>query len=240
MSAMQVGDTIKITGANRHPDADRLLVEHVDLAGARILDIGASDGSTSVDLIAALPTFAEYVLADLYFHLRAARTEHHVVFFDHEGTAILVVGRRLVSWPTRARWVAAMYRRVLAAATLVPTEPVLLLNPDARALVDRDSRVSYRQHDIFTPWPGSPPTIIKVANLLRRLYFPDVDIVRALRVLIDELPEGGYLLMVDNHRVMGLPPRGGLYRKVGSRFTPVADTGHQPEIHDLIVGVAAS
>ena len=55
MWALRVGETYKITAANRHPDCDSLLVEHVDLSAADIVDIGALDGSKSVDLIRQLP-----------------------------------------------------------------------------------------------------------------------------------------------------------------------------------------
>ena len=42
MSAFAVGDTIKITGVRRHPDADRLLLDNIDVSNASILDVGAS------------------------------------------------------------------------------------------------------------------------------------------------------------------------------------------------------
>ena len=64
---MHVGGTIKITGGNRHPVADQMLIDNVDLSDATIVDIGASDGSTSVDLIGKLPALKRYVIADLHF-----------------------------------------------------------------------------------------------------------------------------------------------------------------------------
>src|ERR1700744_6183665 len=57
MNALNVGGTIKITGTDRHRAADKLLLDNVDLTTATIVDIGASDGSTSLDLIAKLPAF---------------------------------------------------------------------------------------------------------------------------------------------------------------------------------------
>jgi chemotaxis methyl-accepting protein methylase len=97
-----------------------------------------------------------------------------------------------------------------------------------------DARVSYRVHDIFQPWSGPAPNIIKVANLLRRLYFDDARIVSALRSLLASLQDGGHLLIVDNPRMKNTPPRGGLYRRDGDRFVPVAQTVGTPEIDDLI------
>jgi chemotaxis methyl-accepting protein methylase len=99
-----------------------------------------------------------------------------------------------------------------------------------------DPRVSYRVHDVFQPWAGETPDVIKVANLLRRLYFPDADIIRALHVLRDSLPEGGHLMVVDNPRIPNTPPRAGIYRRVGTRLEEVARTG-EPEIADLVEGL---
>jgi len=115
---------------------------------------------------------------------------------------------------------------------------VLLLNPSVRQHIAADPRVSYRVHDIFQPWTGPAPDVIKVANLLRRLYFDDERIVLALHALLNSLEDGGHLLIVDNPRMKNTPPRGGLYRRDGDRFVPVAQTEGTPEIDDLIRAVS--
>ena len=241
MSALYVGDTIKITGTNRHPAADALLVDHVDVSGATIVDIGASDGSTSVDLIAKLGSFGEYVIADLYFHLNAKRVGTHRLFYGPDGELVLVAGRRALAWPGQSRAVRALYASLIRRAEAeTGSEPVLLLNPTARALIAADSRVSYRVHDVFTPWDrgaGGAPDVIKVANLLRRLYFSDADITTALRALLASLADGGHLLLVDNPRIEGIAERAGLYRRDGDHFLGVAYTEHRAEIDDLVLAV---
>lgn len=237
MSAFHVGDTIKITGADRHPKADALITDHLDLTGAAIVDIGASDGSTSVDLIARLPDFASYTIADLFFHLRANRVGSHVLFFDPDGTLILIVGRRALVWPTLSRAVRGLYLPLVRRARrdrAAPTE-VLLLNPSARALINSDPRISYRVHDVFQRWGPPSPDVIKVANLLRRLYFSDADICSALTALLDSLNEGGHLLVVDNPRIQDIDERAGLYRRENGTFVRVAQTEHPAEIDDLVV-----
>jgi len=241
MSALHVGDTIKITGVNRHPRTDALLIENVDTTGATIIDIGASDGSTSVELVAKLPAFEAYVIADLFFTLRAAKAYGHEVFYDQRNQPILIAGRRTLAWPSLSAPVRALYGPVLAkAAQVSQRRDVLLLNPSARALIARDQRVSYRVHDVFTRWDGPRPDVIKVANLLRRLYFSDEMISTALRAILDSLPEGGHLLIVDNPRIAGIDERGGLYRKQGDAFTRIAVTPEIPEIDGLISKVRSS
>lgn len=233
MSIIHVGETIKITDADRHGAADALLLENVPLTGASIVDLGASDGSTSVELIAKLPDFESYVIADLYLTLRSVQVGRHVLFFDADDNCVLVAGRRLLAWPTLSRTVRLVVAPLIARARRRPSRDVLLLGPEARRLTRTDPRVSTRVHDVFQPWGAPAPDVIKVANLLRRLYFSDADILRALRALLASLDEGGHLLILDNPRLADITLRAGLYRREGGRFRPVAETPDAPEIADL-------
>lgn len=239
MTALKVGDTIKITGANRHPDADSLVVDLLatgHISDATIVDIGASDGSTSLDLIARITTFKAYVIADLFLTLEVVQVGRRTLFFQTDGTCILVVGNSTISWPTESPVLARWFRGLSTRAwqQKVRHRTLLLLNPAVQRLIAADPRVSYRVHDVFETWTGPPPDVIKVANLLRRLYFDDAKILVALRALLSSLPEGGHLLIVDNPRLRNTPPRGGLYRREGDRFRPLAQTEGTPEIDDLI------
>jgi len=235
MTILHVGDTIKITGVDRHAAADALLLEHVDLSGATLVDIGASDGSTSVELIDKLPPdFARYVVADLYLHLEAVEVGRRVLFFDAAGTCILVAGRRLLAWPSLSRVVRWFCGPLLARARGRRTRSVTLLGPAVRQRMASDPRVTARVHDVFAPWSSPAPDVIKVANLLRRLYFSDEDILRALGALHESLDEGGHLLVLDNPRVVGIDLRAGLYRRAGRGFVVVAETSERPEIADLL------
>ncbi|MET3805230.1 SAM-dependent methyltransferase [Nakamurella sp. UYEF19] len=241
MAAVHVGDTIKITEANRHPMADTLLIESLDLTDASIVDIGCSDGSTSVDLIAKLPTFGTYTMADLYFHLDTMTVGRTVYFYDPDGSCILMSGRRFVAWPTQSKLIRLLSQPLIRRAAQRRGEhrQVLLLNPDARALMAGDERITYRVHDVFTPWEGARPDIIKVANLLRRFYFDDEKLMQGVLTILRVLPEGGHFLVVDNGRD-GFPPRAGLYRRVGDSFGFVGNSGLDPEIHDLITQVSVA
>jgi hypothetical protein len=236
MAAFLVGGTYKITGSARHPNADALLIENVDLSGAFILDIGASDGSTSRDLIEKVPNFGSYVISDLYPVVGAARAAQRVLFYEPDGKCFLVAGPRWVGWPGTTKFVGLLYRHVIGKAARSGThhQDVLLLNPSVRELVASDPRVSWTIHDVFQPWEGPPPDVIKVANLLRRLYFDDQRICVALGTLLHNLPDGGHLLVVDNPRDIGTGPRAALYRRAGERFDLVDRTDAEPEIADLV------
>ena len=238
MAAFPVGNTFKITCADRHAIADALLMDNVDLQGATILDIGASDGTTAVDLISKILDFRTYIIADISLHMTAATVWRHLVFFDHRGECNLVVGRRLIAWPSLSSFVRLLYTPVIRRANRSSgrRESVLLLNPATRRVIDSDPRVSSATHDIFLPWPGPKPDVIKVANLLRRLYFDDTTLLKGLESVLANLAEGGHFLLVDNPRAR-VGPRAAVYRRTGDAFTFVAQTPDSPEIAELVAAV---
>jgi hypothetical protein len=237
VSAMNFGGTIKITGSNRHPGADALLVDNVDVSGKIVIDIGASDGSTSLDLIRRLPDFKAYIIADLFLHMKARKSGSRVLFYDNDDACVLVSGSRFVAWPSLSKLVRTIYWPVITHAAQQAEAPleVLLLNPDVRELMASDDRVTYRVHDVFAPWQGEQPDAIKVANLLRRLYFSDEQIANALEALLASLKDGGHLLIVDNSRIPNMVSRGGLYQRVRDHFELVAGTPDVHEIADLVI-----
>jgi chemotaxis methyl-accepting protein methylase len=148
----------------------------------------------------------------------------------------------MIAWHNLSRLGRAIYWPVIRRAHRPETTRarVLLLNPDARHVVSADPRVDFRVHDVFTPWDGPRPDIIKVANLLRRLYFDDEQIRRGLRALLSSLDEGGHLLLVDNPRIAGIDERACLYRRQDGGFALVAQTPHPAEIDDLVRLVTAN
>ena len=79
--------------------------------------------------------------------------------------------------------------------------------------------------------------MVKVANLLRRLYFSDEQISGALEVLIGNLKDRVHLLIIDTSRIPNMPPRGGLYQLVGDHFEMVAGT---PDVHEIAELVLAT
>lgn len=174
-------------GGPRRSRADSLLIDNVDLTDVSIVDIGASDGSTSVDLIGRFPQFRSYVIADLFLSLAATTALGQVLFYDP------IVGHRFVAWPSLSRGIRVMLSPLIAAAARGrrPRREVLMLNPAARSVIRSDERVTCAVQDVFICWPGPAPDVIKVASLLRRLYLDDQEISAALAVLLESLRYGG-------------------------------------------------
>ena len=61
----------KSTGPKRHQLSNDIFLRHVkDIESAVIIDVGASDGSTSLDVIEMLDSnFSKYYVTDISFHL---------------------------------------------------------------------------------------------------------------------------------------------------------------------------
>jgi len=54
-----------------------------------------------------------------------------------------------------------------------------------------------QRYDIFAPWTGPPPDLIKVANLLNNEYFSDAQIEEALQAQCSNLAPNGRLLLIS-------------------------------------------
>ena len=143
MFNLHVGGTAKITWPGRQTDADQMLVDHVDLDGARIVEMGASDGSPAVDLIARLgDRFKSYVITDRFVRLTATRHAGWVWLW-RDGECILAGNGRLTVWPDQSPALGRLMRRTMAAAEKRTHDEVLMLNPNARAILDQDDRVTW-------------------------------------------------------------------------------------------------
>jgi hypothetical protein len=168
-----------------------------------ILDVGASDGSTSLDLIQVLRNnFAYYYITDLNLSVRCGIDRKGSVYFvDESGTCILrVTDHFLVYYNTsRAQFLLRMLARILLAKYRNVTEwhDLVLIQPDLLKLAGRDQRIAIERYDMFTPWTGPPPDLIKVANLLNSQYFSDANLKKALDVQCANLAPDGRLLLVS-------------------------------------------
>jgi hypothetical protein len=239
MLSIHVGGTYKITHTGRHGFADDLLLRHLDLSSSHIVEMGASDGSTSVDLIRRLGNgFRTFTISDKYVELTAARVGRRIVLFDHDDHCVMVIGSRMVAWPEMSSTVHALYSRTISAARERPRTTVPLLNPDARAIVRDDPRVTFRAHDVFEPWAGDAPDLVRAANVLRKLYFDDQQLVVALTAIHSSLAPGGHFQVIEHHRVaLDIPPRSGLYRATPQGYEIVEETENRPEIADLVLAL---
>jgi hypothetical protein len=124
-------------------------------------------------------------------------------FADASGTCILRASARWLAYgdvggdaPLPLRLLA---KRLLSGSRDVSSwEEILLVHPELVALAHADPRITIARHDVFSPWAGMRPDLIKIANLLNRCYFSEAKIANALRVQCSALAIGGRLILVEN------------------------------------------
>ncbi len=105
VSSLQFGVTFKTTHPGRHAQSNRFLRETYRGSRPVILDVGASDGSTSLDLIQELGSnFAYYYVTDLNLSVRCGYDSKGVVYFvDQNGSCILRASERLLVYSNTSR-----------------------------------------------------------------------------------------------------------------------------------------
>ncbi len=237
MVTFHLGGTVKITARGRHRDPDAKLRELVGFTGATILDIGASDGGTSVDLIELLgESFARYFITDRHLSVDVVEIKQCALFFDRADQCILIAGRGYVAYPGGNPIVARLFRPMIDKARRSSNRrSIQLLHPAVRRLVAEDDRVTVCEHDVFQPWEGPTPDVVKVANLLNRDYFSDDQLMDALRHLMHTVADGGHLFIIDSPAdPLDTTARTGLYRRTGESLVAVTTGFRPPAVADLV------
>lgn len=204
VSVLKFGAIFKTTRSERHNISDRYLADVYRSARPTILDVGASDGSTALDLIAALEAgFRRYFVTDLNISVVCAEGRRGVLFFsDREGRCMLRASRR---WLTYADTDGSWFPFRLVARGLLAARPeasaeheIALVQPALVKRAQDDPRIEIRTYDMFHPWNGDRPDLIKVANVLNRSYFSVAELADAIRIQYGNLNHDGRLLIVDN------------------------------------------
>lgn len=230
VSAIKVGPTWKTSAPGRHREADQAALAALATSRPTVLDMGAADGVTSLELMELMGMdFAQFFVTDHLPEVLAVGSGDIIYFYSPDGKLLLAATPRWVAYTgweganLLSRWLAG---RVLAAAPGPGrARLVSLLQPELRDLASRDSRVVLQLHDVFAPWPGPRADLVKAANLLNPDYFSQAQLSLALRHLGRALQPGGLLLLADNET----GPEGRLYysllRRVGNALE-VVDERH--------------
>jgi hypothetical protein len=203
VSSLQFGVIFKTTHPGRHAQSNRFLLETYRGSRPIILDVGASDGSTSLDLIRELGSnFAYYYVTDLNLSVRCGYDSKGVVYFvDQNGSCILRASERLLVYSntSRARFPLRLIARALLAKCRKACgwQDLVLIQPALRRLAKSDPRIIIQRYDIFAPWTGPPPDLIKVANLLNDQYFSDSQLKKAVQAQCSNLAPNGRLLLIS-------------------------------------------
>jgi hypothetical protein len=202
ISAFKFKTTQKTTEKDRFPLTIRVMKELNLKDIENVLDVGASDGITSVDVMEALSP-KKYYVTDLNVYAFYRILGDRVYFFDEDGKCVLIVTDRLVVYADHEGAIfpfnvlAAAYFESQPSATQ-PMASIELINP---SLQDRSNEIVIQKYDIFSPWPHEKVAMVLAANILNRVYFSDGKLLAAIRNLVRALNQMGRLVIIDNRQV---------------------------------------
>ncbi|MGO9897026.1 MAG: hypothetical protein ACLPX8_22750 [Bryobacteraceae bacterium] len=223
------------------------------------IDIGISDGSTSVDMVSKLDrefgsTFL-YTATDRDGHfivIRDGQNKHRRVIVDQNYSMVqaivppfvyctLASRDNLLLFPINRlyRPVAMKYARKLIARCLagdsdLSKEEISFFSSDFSLLLKNNPNVKFEQWDINLTWPGKEARCIRAMNLLNPEYFSSATITIVVGNLLNAVEEGG-LIAVGSNEEAGSIVHGAIYKKVESGLELLTLTGNGPPCADAFL-----
>lgn len=234
---MKIGGVFKTTRADRFPETTRLLAAARFAAPPVVLDVGASDGSTSLSVMRSL-RFARYYVTDRHVEAWACTTRKGVFFCDESSTPFMFANRFFVIYNEAndaSRTQSGLVARLFAGFDIARCADVRKVPLMHRALLPRlGEDVRLARYDIFEAWPAERADLVIAANILNRDYFSDTRLVDALRNLRTALNEGGRLAVIENRPA----EQSNIFRLEHGRFVSEAQVGAGSDIRALVEGLA--
>jgi len=255
VSSIRIGDAWKRTGPQRLERANHALARHIKRCrpGASVvLDVGGSDGVTTVELVRhlrrELHTDVRAFLLDLFIRLHRYDSKWLKEYRSALGHPVMVrIGRfglRLADLdstpdPT-ARFLGRFYlsrKRYRGALDLA--EEISLINPR----VQDEGAIHVIEGDMFDRNESFVDAIdvVRACNVLNLSYFSEERIKRALSHFHSYLRADGLLLVSRNFDPdSGNVERGSVWRRADTGFEPLEDFGGGSDIayivNDLQIG----
>jgi hypothetical protein len=203
ISTFKFGTTFKTTQKARFPLTLKAIQNLHFAQSPVVIDIGASDGSTSLDVIESL-AFKRYYVTDLNIDVFYKTKGSRGYFFGENGLPVLVVSDWWIIYSDVSHAVfpfGQIVARTLKGApgTESDSTRLLLVNPDLLAKLG--GNIILKRYNVLEPWEGEHADLVVIANVLNHGYFSDAQIITALEYLRAILNDGGYVAIVDNRSV---------------------------------------
>jgi hypothetical protein len=171
-----------------------------------ILEIGASSGITSLELLNRLAgAYKKIYVTDLFFMI-PYEIQDKATYFYHPLTKHCImrasdwyivyedVRDALFPMGFIARWLLARAPKYDPTCT----SSASMLHPDLKRRATTDQLIIIKEYSLFDIWNYDPVDIVKVANVLNTAYFSDDEIRIAVVNLKNAMKPAGKLIITDN------------------------------------------
>jgi hypothetical protein len=203
VSTFKFGSAFKSTGKKRFPLTLEKLAGLPFDRSPIVVDVGASDGITSMDIMKRI-SFRKYYVTDLNVETFYFVSGNYTFFYNPEGDCILAVTNYWIvyndflnaifpfgSWARAFFYHAPLYKTGMTSIQLI--NPVLQEKRDLELVVE--------QYDVLKKWLHEKADLIIAGNILNRDYFSIPDLRKALKNLFEALSESGRLVIIDNRDI---------------------------------------
>ena len=203
VSVFKFGNTFKTTCGERFPQTLKALSELRFGVAPVILDIGASDGSTSADVMRHVD-YKHYFVTDLNLSVCYSTVGEWTFFYDVDGTPLLAVSDHWIVYndTSDALYPVGLISKKIfegAAQHFSPANRIELISPTVK---DRlDGSISIHCHNALNPWPLEKADLIIASNILNRVYFNEHQLRTILGNMKDALQDQGVVALIDNRSI---------------------------------------
>jgi hypothetical protein len=242
MSSFKFSGVFKSTKADRHKETHKFLIQYLaDLNDSPvILDIGASDGTTSLQLIERLDTvFKEYYVTDYNIKCEYRNTGKFTYFFDKSDHCFLVSSKKYSFFPENKVLFNLLFGKKLSMLRNKPKAELLLCNQYLKSKAESDEKIKIMSYNIFESWEMERPDIIIIGNLLNPIYFTKDKIYTGLLNCFNAMHEASILAIIRNSSVNMGPERelATFYKKnvAAGKFEQINQINGGIEINDFVL-----
>jgi hypothetical protein len=248
---LRMGGAWKRTNRGRLQRTEEMLCAYIHpglRADLTFLDLGASDGITTVEAVGALRRAfggdVRALLADVNLLLLRYRRGPFVEYRAADGEPVMArlgpLGVRLAGPRRQAQQdgnpLTRLYLRMKKFRRSMRLDvPISLIHPLARS----EPGITAIELDCLVPKECLKDRVaaVRASNVLNLGYFGLPQLYRAVGHLHEYLREGGCLVVSRNHdHAPGAPENGSVWLKDGHRFRWVKDFGAGSEIKSVVDG----
>ncbi len=244
MKSFKFKQVYKYTQAGRHTATQAFIKKWMQENNNNpvIVDIGASDGVTSFELIQLLGrNFKSYYVTDYNISCTWLTQNGKTYFFDKEDDCFMVASKKFVYYP-EDKWLFDMlFKKTIDAIKGKPKQSLLLITKAVQNEMKADPRIRTQYYNIFEPWQGEKADVIVAANLLNRVYFSDEQIQTALQNCYNALHDKAIIAVIRNQKTgeTSETEKANVYQKDESSksFKSIFEVNSGVEINDFILSV---
>lgn len=244
MKSFRIGQITKHTKYNRHEKTQDFLKKwsSENLINPVILDIGASDGITSLELMNNMGnSFKRYFITDYNLKCTYIKKGNRTYFFNQADNCFLIATPKFVFYPNDKWFFDLFFKKIINRLKKASREELLLINKKLQKKSESDSRIKILPYNVLEPWNMEKADILIVGNLLQRGYFTDAEIVKGIINCYNALKEYSILIIVRNEATKSADEieRSSIYLKQGSinKMELLTHINGGIEIHDLIISL---